>query len=265
MRRCSRSWTPTSAPPTSSCATRTAAATSPSRCAPRPPPRTCPMPRFAGQQETFLNVTGADDVVHKVKEVFASPLQRPRHRLPRAPRLQARGRVPVRRRAADGALRRRLLRRAVHARHRVGLPRRGVHHLQLRPGRDGRAGRGQSGRVLRLQADPAQGKPAILRRSLGAKQHAHGVFGRSPASACASRTRRPTCATRFSISDDDVHELAQAGAGHREALRPPDGHRVGEGRRQRQALHRAGAPGNGEVARPRPRRSSATSSPSAAR
>src|SRR5690606_1572731 len=27
---------------------------------------------FAGQQETFLNVTGADDVVQKVKEVFAS-------------------------------------------------------------------------------------------------------------------------------------------------------------------------------------------------
>ena len=27
---------------------------------------------FAGQQETFLNVTGADDVVHKVKEVLAS-------------------------------------------------------------------------------------------------------------------------------------------------------------------------------------------------
>ncbi|MDR2853204.1 MAG: phosphoenolpyruvate synthase, partial [Burkholderiaceae bacterium] len=27
---------------------------------------------FAGQQETFLNVTGLDDVLHKVKEVFAS-------------------------------------------------------------------------------------------------------------------------------------------------------------------------------------------------
>jgi pyruvate,water dikinase len=27
---------------------------------------------FAGQQETFLNVTGEDDVIHKVKEVFAS-------------------------------------------------------------------------------------------------------------------------------------------------------------------------------------------------
>ena len=31
-----------------------------------------PEASFAGQQETFLNVTGADDVVHKVKEVFAS-------------------------------------------------------------------------------------------------------------------------------------------------------------------------------------------------
>ena len=27
---------------------------------------------FAGQQETFLNVSGIDDVLHKVKEVFAS-------------------------------------------------------------------------------------------------------------------------------------------------------------------------------------------------
>ncbi|MFO4987197.1 PEP/pyruvate-binding domain-containing protein, partial [Salmonella enterica subsp. enterica serovar 1,4,[5],12:i:-] len=27
---------------------------------------------FAGQQETFLNVVGIDDVLHKMKEVFAS-------------------------------------------------------------------------------------------------------------------------------------------------------------------------------------------------
>jgi pyruvate,water dikinase len=39
---------------------------------------------FAGQQETFLNVVGIDEVLHKMKEVFASPLQRPRHQLPRA-------------------------------------------------------------------------------------------------------------------------------------------------------------------------------------
>ena len=31
-----------------------------------------PDPSFAGQQETFLNVVGADDVIHKMKEVFAS-------------------------------------------------------------------------------------------------------------------------------------------------------------------------------------------------
>ena len=33
---------------------------------------------------------------------------------------------------------------------------------------------------------------------------------------------------------------------HREALRPSDGHRVGQGRPRRQALHPAGASGNGE-------------------
>ena len=27
---------------------------------------------FAGQQETFLNVTGIEDVLHKIREVFAS-------------------------------------------------------------------------------------------------------------------------------------------------------------------------------------------------
>ena len=33
---------------------------------------------------------------------------------------------------------------------------RGLHHLQLRPGRDGGAGRGEPGRVLRAQADAAR-------------------------------------------------------------------------------------------------------------
>ena len=72
---------------------RRAAAARPRRRHPAPPTRSCaPIPApgiavavrssataedlpdasFAGQQETFLNVTGADDVVRKVKEVFAS-------------------------------------------------------------------------------------------------------------------------------------------------------------------------------------------------
>ena len=43
-----------------------------------------------------------------------------------------------------------------------------------------------------------------------------------------------------------------SGAGHRAALlRPADGHRMGQGRPHRQALHRAGAPGDREVARAR--------------
>ena len=41
-------------------------------CALRPPPRTCRMPVFAGQQDTYLWVKGADDVVEKVRDCWAS-------------------------------------------------------------------------------------------------------------------------------------------------------------------------------------------------
>jgi pyruvate,water dikinase len=62
---------PTSAAPTPSCARNgggdIAVAVRSSATA-----EDLPDASFAGQQETFLNVTGADDVVHKVKEVFAS-------------------------------------------------------------------------------------------------------------------------------------------------------------------------------------------------
>ncbi len=81
-------------------------------------------------------------------------LQRPRHRLPRAQGLQACRGVDLRGRAAHGAQRPRRRGRHVHHGHRVGLPRGGVHHLELRPGRDGGAGRGEPGRVLRLEAMP---------------------------------------------------------------------------------------------------------------
>ena len=54
------------------------------------------------------------------------PLQRPGDRLPRAPRLRPRRRGAVRGRPADGAFRRRGLRRDVHDGHRVGVHRRGL-------------------------------------------------------------------------------------------------------------------------------------------
>jgi hypothetical protein len=71
-------------------------------------------------------------------------VQRPRDLLPRAQGLHPRRSGAVGRRAAHGPLRPGRGRRHVHHRHRVRLQGRGVRHLQLRPGRDGGAGRGQS-------------------------------------------------------------------------------------------------------------------------
>ena len=97
-------------------------------------------------------------------------LQRSRDRLPRAPGLRRdRGRA-VGRRPAHGAQRQGRRRRDVHARHRVRLRSGRVHHRLVRPGRDRRAGRGESRRVLRLQAEPrgrAAGDPAQERGRKG--------------------------------------------------------------------------------------------------
>ncbi len=128
---------------------------------------------FAGQQETFLNVTGADDVVHKVKEV--PPLYNDRaiayrvhHGFKHEDVFLSAG-VQLMVRSGVG------LRRAVHPGHRVRLPRRGVRHL-VRPGRDGRAGRGQSDEyyVYKPTAGRQAGDPAPLARQQG---DPHGVFG----------------------------------------------------------------------------------------
>ena len=56
---------------------------------------------FAGQQETFLNISGMDNILHAMKEVFAIALQRPGDRLPRPPGLRPR-RTSRCRRASSG-------------------------------------------------------------------------------------------------------------------------------------------------------------------
>ena len=86
------------------------------------------------------------------------PLQRPGHRLPRAPQVRARRSGPLGGRPAHGAFRRRRLRRHVHHGHRIRVPGRRLRHLLLRPRRGRRPGRRQPGRVLRLQAGPG-GRP----------------------------------------------------------------------------------------------------------
>ena len=111
---------------------------------------------FAGQQETFLNVVGIDDVLHKMKEVFAS-LYNDRAISYRVHKGFAHADVAL----SAGV--QRMVRSDLGA---AGvmftidtesrLPGRGVHHLQLRPGRDGGAGRREPGRVLRAQADAAR-------------------------------------------------------------------------------------------------------------
>jgi hypothetical protein len=94
---------------------------------------------------------GIDEILLHMRGLRLA-VQRPGDQLPRAQGLRARRCRAVGRRAAHGALRHRQLGRDVHHRHRVRLHRRGVHHQQLRPGRDGGAGRRQPRRVLRAQA-----------------------------------------------------------------------------------------------------------------
>ena len=107
-------------------------------------------------------------------------LQRPGDRLPGAPRLRPPRRRAVGGRAADGALGCRCLRRAVHRRHRVGLRPRGVHHELLRARRGRRAGRGEPGRVLRLQARPARRAPGDPEAVGGGEGREDGLRRRHP-------------------------------------------------------------------------------------
>ena len=110
---------------------------------------------FAGQQETFLNVRGRDALLKCVHEVFAS-LFNDRAIAYRVHQGFAHDQV-----ALSAGIQymvrsdRRLERRDVHARHGLRLPQRRLHHVVVRSRRNRRAGRGESGRVLRLQAGAA--------------------------------------------------------------------------------------------------------------
>ena len=78
----------------------------------------------------------------------------------------------------------------------------------------------------------------------------------------------------LSLTDDEVEELARHALTIEEHYEPADGHRVGQGRPRRAALRPAGAPRDGDVARPasasgsgwtRGARSSSRAAPSARR
>ncbi len=148
-----------------------------------------PEASFAGQQETFLNVRGRDAVLRAVHDVYASLFndraiayrvhQGFDHSLVA---LSAGVQYMVRSDlGASGVM--------FTLDTEFRLPRRGVHHGLLRPRRDRRAGRGESRRVLRLQARAAcrpQVDPAPQPRRQG---HQDDLRGRCLRRARADRRR----------------------------------------------------------------------------
>ncbi|TVS55378.1 phosphoenolpyruvate synthase [Xanthomonas perforans] len=163
---------------------------------------------FAGQQETFLNVTGADDVVHKVKEVFASLYNdraiayRVHHGFKHEDVFLSAG-VQLMVRSGVGA---------------AGV----LFTLDTESGfRDvvfvtSSFGLGEM--VVQGAVNPDEfyvykptltaGKPAILRRSLGSKA-IRMVYSDVPGERVRTEDTPVELRNTFSISDEDVHELSK--------------------------------------------------------
>ena len=163
---------------------------------------------FAGQQETFLNVTGADDVVRKVKEVFASLYNdraiayRVHHGFAHEDVFLSAG-VQLMVRSDVGA---------------SGV----LFTLDTESGfRDVvfvTASYGLGEMVVQGAVNPDEfyvykptlkaGKPAILRRSLGSKQ-LRMVYSDVPGERVRTEETPAELRARFSISDADVQELSK--------------------------------------------------------
>ncbi len=163
---------------------------------------------FAGQQETFLNVTGADDVVRKVKEVFASLYNdraiayRVHHGFKHEDVFLSAG-VQLMVRSDVGA---------------SGV----LFTLDTESGfRDVvfvTASYGLGENVVQGAVNPdefyvykptlQQGKPAILRRALGSKQ-IRMVYSDTPGERVRNEDTPSELRNRFSITDADVHELSK--------------------------------------------------------
>ncbi|MCF7220416.1 phosphoenolpyruvate synthase [Marilutibacter chinensis] len=163
---------------------------------------------FAGQQETFLNVTGEDEVVHKVKEVFASLYNdraiayRVHHGFKHEDVFLSAG-VQLMVRSDVGA---------------SGV----LFTLDTESGfRDVvfiTSSYGLGEMVVQGAVNPDEfyvykptlsaGRQAILRRSIGAKQ-LRMVYSDVPGQRVRTEDTPAELRNRFSISDEDVHELAR--------------------------------------------------------
>ncbi|MFN3842531.1 MAG: phosphoenolpyruvate synthase [Rehaibacterium terrae] len=163
---------------------------------------------FAGQQETFLNVVGEDEVVHKVKEVFASLYNdraiayRVHHGFKHEDVFLSAG-IQLMVRSDVGA---------------SGV----LFTLDTESGfRDVvfiTASYGLGENVVQGAVNPdefyvykptlRQGRPAILRRQLGSK-HIRMVYSDQPGERVRNEDTPAGLRAKFSITDEDVHELAK--------------------------------------------------------
>ncbi|HET9190900.1 MAG TPA: phosphoenolpyruvate synthase, partial [Rudaea sp.] len=163
---------------------------------------------FAGQQETYLNVSGADDVIHKVKEVFAS-LYNDRAIAYRVHHGFAHEDV--------------FLSAGVQLMVRSDIGASGVlFTLDTESGfRDAvfvTASYGLGEMVVQGAVNPDEfyvykptlklGKPAILRRQVGAKQQ-RMVYSNKPGERVHIEETPAADRAKFCITDADVHELAK--------------------------------------------------------
>jgi hypothetical protein len=214
---------------------------------------------FAGQQETFLNVVGIDNVLDAMKHVFASLYN-------------------------DRAISYRVHKGFTHA--EVALSA-GVQRMV-------RSDLGAAGVMFTIDTESGFKDVVFITSSYGLGEtvvqgavNPDEFYVHKPMLEKASRRDPPQ--HRLQADQDGIHRRSQGwpfgedrrragraaqplladrrrsgGAGqvrrhHREALRPSDGHRVGQGRPRRQAVHPAGASGNREVAAEGPTCSSASS------
>jgi pyruvate, water dikinase len=205
---------------------------------------------FAGQQETFLNVHGAENVLQAIRKVFAS-LYNDRAISYRAHHGFAHGDVA--------------LSAAVQQMVRSDLGASGVMFtLDTESGfRDVvfiTASYGLGEMVVQGAVNPDEfyvhkpmlerGRPAIVRRALGSKLQKMIYAERGAKDGRTLRTVDVPEAERhrFSLADADVLELARAAVAIEKHYRPAHGYRVGERRRGRARLRAAGAAGDGEIA-----------------
>ena len=163
---------------------------------------------FAGQQETFLNVTGADDVVHKVKEVFASLYNdraiayRVHHGFKHEDVFLSAGvQLMVRSNVGSSGVLFTLdtesgFRDVVFITSSYGL---GEAVVQ---------GAVNPDEFYVYKPTLLQGKQAILRRGMGAKQ-LRMVYSDTPGERVRTEETPADLRNTFSISDEDVHELAR--------------------------------------------------------